>query len=74
MSNVVIVSHEQRSTSAVYIHVSTLPQILLPSRLVHNIEQFHVLYYRSLLIIHFKYSSVYMTFPKSLIIPSPQQP
>ena len=28
------------------------------------------LYSRSLLVFHFKYSSVYMTFPKSLIIPS----
>ena len=30
-----------------------------------------MLYNRSLLIIHLKYSSVYMTFPKSLTIPSP---
>ena len=28
-----------------------------------------MLYSRSLLVIHFKYSSVYMTFPKSLSIP-----
>ena len=28
-----------------------------------------MLYNRSLLVIHFKYSSVYMTFPKSLSIP-----
>ena len=34
----------------------------------------HVLYNRSLFVIHFKYNSVYMymIFPKSLNIPSPQ--
>ena len=39
-----------------------------------TLREFPVLYTRSLLGIHFKYSSVYMTFPKSLTIPSPQQP
>ena len=34
--------------------------------------EFHVLYNRFLLVIHFKYSSVYMTFPNSLNIPSPR--
>lgn len=53
------------------IHVSILPQAPLPSKLTHNIEQLHVLYSRSLLVMHFKYSSVYMTFPLSLTIPSP---
>ena len=33
--------------------------------------EFPVLYSRSLLVIHFKYSRVYMSIPKSLIIPFP---
>ena len=33
-----------------------------------------LLYNRSLLLIHFKYGNVYMIFPKSLTILSPQQP
>ena len=45
-----------------------------PSRLARNTAEFHVLYSRSLLVIHFKCSSVYMTFPNSLTIPSPWQP
>ena len=36
--------------------------------------EFHVLYSRSLLAIYFEYSSVYMTFLNSLIIPSPDNP
>ena len=46
------------------------PQTPLPSRPPHNTEQFPVLYSRSLLVIHFKYSSVYMSVPSSLTIPS----
>ena len=68
------VSSEQQSMkglSHIYTWVHS-PQTPLPSRLPHNIKhrQFHVLYNRSLLVIHFKYSSVYVTFPKSLTIPS----
>ena len=48
-NNVVRVSGEQWRDSAIFIHVSILPQTPLPSRLPHNIEQFHVLYSRSLL-------------------------
>ena len=55
-----------------WIYVSILPEIPLPSRLPHNTE-FPVLYTRSLLVIHFKYGSVYMLIPNSLTIPSPQQ-
>ena len=40
-------------------------------RFKHLNAEFHVLYSRFLLVIHFKYSSVYLTFPKSLTIPSP---
>ena len=37
--NAVIASGEQRRDSATHIHVSVLPQLPLPSRLPHNIEQ-----------------------------------
>ena len=39
INNVVRVSGEQQRDSAIYIHVSILPQIPLPSRLPHNTEQ-----------------------------------
>ena len=39
MNNVVIVSGGQKRDSVIHIHVSILPQTLLPSRLPHNIEQ-----------------------------------
>ena len=44
-------------------HVSISPQAPHPSRLPHNTEQFPMLYSRTLLLIHFKYSSVYMPIP-----------
>ena len=34
------------------------------------LSRFHVLYNMFLLVIHYKYSSVYMTLPKSLTVPS----
>ena len=36
--------------------------------------EFSVLYSRSLLVSHFKYSSVYMSIPNSLTVPSPNLP
>ena len=39
MNNFVKVSGDWQRDSAMYIHVSILPQIPLPSRLLHNIEQ-----------------------------------
>ena len=39
MNNVVIVSGGQQWDSAINAYVSILPQIPLPSRLLHNIEQ-----------------------------------
>ena len=70
-NNVVIVSGEQRRDSAIQIHVSILPQTPLPSRLSQHWAEFHVLYKRFFfLVTQFKYSSVYMTFPKSLTLPS----
>ena len=43
-----------------YVHASILPQTPLPSRPPHSIE-FPVLYRRSLLVLHFEYSSAYMS-------------
>ena len=55
-----VVPGEQWRDSAVHIHISILPQAPLPSRLTHNIEHYNniVLYHRSFLVIHFKYSSI----------------
>ena len=39
IDNVEIVSGGQQRDSAIHIHVSTLSQTSLPSRLPHNIEQ-----------------------------------
>ena len=44
INNVVIASGEQRRDSAIHIHVSILPQTLLPSRLPHNYEQSSLCY------------------------------
>ena len=42
------------------------PQSPLPSRLPHSFEQFHVRHSRSLLVIRFKYNSVYLSTTKSV--------
>ena len=44
INNVVIVSGAQQRNSALHIHVATLPQTPLPSRLPHNIEQSSLCY------------------------------
>ena len=36
--------------------------MIFPFRLLHNIAEFPVLYSKSLLVIHFKYSSAYMSY------------
>ena len=70
MSNVVIVSEGQQRDSATHSHVSLLPQAPLPSRLPHkHWAEFPVLYSMSLLVIHFKYSRVYVSISNSLTIP-----
>ena len=66
VNNVMIVLGESRRDSPLCRHVSILPQTPLSSRLPHNIEQFPVLYSRSLLFICFKYSGLYMSIPNSL--------
>ena len=65
------VSGRWQRDSAIYVHVSILPQIPFPSRLPHDIEQSSLCYAysRSLLVICLKYSRVYMSIPNSLTIP-----
>ena len=60
LTNVVIVSGEHWRDSAISVHVSILTQTPLSSRLPDNIAEFPVLYSRSLLVIHFKYTSVHL--------------
>ena len=50
----------------ILIHVPILFQILFPFRLLHNLSRGPVLYGRSLLVVHFKYSCVYLSIPDSL--------
>ena len=53
------------------------PKPPLPSRLPHNTEQRPVFYSRSLELIHFEHSYVYISIPNSLTLPpilSPGQP
>ena len=48
-----LVSGGQQSDSVIHMHVSILFQILFPLRLLQSIEQFPVLYIRSLFVIYF---------------------
>ena len=67
------VSGGQQRDSAIHIHVSICLQTPLPFRLPHNIEQSSRCYpCGPLLVIHFKYSSVYPSITTSLTIPSLQ--
>ena len=72
MNNVKIVSGGQQRDSAVQIHVTILLQTLLPSNLPHNIEQSSMCYtvgpYQ---LFHFKYSSVNMSIPNSVLTSHP---
>ena len=70
MNNVVLVSCEQERDSAIHIHVSILPQIPLPSRLLCDIEQSSV----CCTVVHFTCSSVYMSIPNFLTIPFHPRP
>ena len=65
-----VVSGKEQRRSVIHTHVFILSPT--PSHQGWHITwvELHVLYSRSLLVIHFKYSSVYMTFPNSLTIPS----
>ena len=64
-----IISGGQQKDSAIHIHISIVPQTPLPSRLPCNIEQSSMCY--GILVMHLKYSSVYMPIPNSLTIPAP---
>ena len=67
-----IASAERQRDSASDIQVSSLPQTPLRSRMPHNIYQCSMCYAegRSLLVMHFKYGSMYLSIPNSLAIPS----
>ena len=65
-----IVSDGQQRDSAIHISVFILPQTSLPSSL-HGYEQSSLGYSRTPWGIHFKYSSVYMSIPNFLTVPSP---
>ena len=77
INNVVVVSHEEwRDTGHTYMYGYIHVSILLSKFPSHpgqhiTLREFHVPCNRFLLVIHFKYSSVYTTIPKSLTIPSP---
>ena len=62
-----LVSGGQQRDSATHTDVSILPQTPFAPRLPHNIE-FPVLYSRSLLVFHFKYSHVYMPIYGSMFL------
>ena len=69
-----IVSGEQWRDSALHTRIHSPPNSL-PSRLAHNIEQSFMCYTISFCWLSIlNIAGVYMTFPKSLTIPSPQQP
>ena len=71
-NNTMTVSDEQRSDSAILHMYPFSPKTPPSSRLPHNTEQSSVCYSRYLLIIHFKYSNVYMPSPNlSFSMPPP---
>ena len=63
IDRVVIVLGGRKRDSTIHTHVSILPQTLLPFRLSYNIGQSSMCYSRSLLVIHSKYSRVYILTP-----------
>ena len=71
---IMLVSVLQQNDSVIHTHVSILYRILFPVRVLHNWAEVPVPYSRSLLLIHFKYSSVYLSVPNSLTIPLPSPP
>ena len=70
-----LVSGVQQSDLVKYVYVSILFQIASPFRLLQNIEQNSLLLYsRSLLVICFKYGSMYMSIPNFQSISPPTLP
>ena len=68
INNVVIVPGKQGKDSSICTHVSVPPKLSSPPGCHIT---YPVLYGRSLLVLHFKYSSVHMSIPNSQTIPSP---
>ena len=72
--NVVLVPNVQNSESVIHIHISILFSFLdsIPMEVITEYQaEFPVLYSRSLLVIYFIYSSVYMSLPVPQSITSP---
>ena len=67
-NSAVIVSGEQGRGSATHTHVSILPQTPPTQAATEHRAEFNVLYSRSLLLIHFKYSTVYTLIPNSTML------
>ena len=72
INNVVLVLGVQQSVSVLHIHVSIIFQFLFSIRLLTEYwAEFLLLYSKSLLVIHFKYSvDVYKSIPSSLSLPT----
>ena len=72
--NVVLVSAVQQSESVIHIHVSTLLDCFPIQAITEYRDEFPVLYSRSLLVIYFIDSRVYMSVPISQLNPPPRLP
>ena len=68
--NVVLLSSVQQNKSVIHIHISTLFTILFHIDDYRVLREFSVLHSRSLLVIYFIHSSVYMSISISQCIPS----
>ena len=67
--------NSERTQPCIYMYRFPAPQTFLTSILAHNVEQRPMCYTTGLCwLSHFKYSSVYLTFPESLTNPSHSQP
>ena len=71
-NNIVIVSGEQWRNSHTNTGTSSPPKSPPIQAITWHWAEFHVLYGSCLLVIHFKYSWMYVSIPNSLPIPSPQ--
>ena len=77
INNVLSVSGVQQSHPVIHKYVSICFQIPFPFKLLHNTEQSSLCYTEgpaSLLVIHLKYGSVFMSTPNSLTIPAHPHP
>ena len=74
MKKVVVILGELQRDSAIHIHVSILPQLPSIQAATQHWAESHVLYTRSLLVIHLQYICVCMSILNSLTILSPILP